>query len=137
MSLESLIDDSGQQATITAEAPGGRVPGQTALGGADRSDANWLTVADGLPCLVRERSVAVDYGRNDARASVVTARIYFVPDDVAAVLPSGLSSRHRITVTVGGEGGPITTGVYAVKGAVDPNSMGRVLQVDCERIRTP
>lgn len=133
MSVESLIDNSGQQASITAEAPDGQVPAQTAMGGADRSDANWVTVADGVPCLVRTRSSALSYGRDDERAAVIDARIYFAADPV----PSGISSRHRITVTVAGTGGPRVLGIYDVQGVVDPNSMGRIFEVDCERIRTP
>lgn len=133
MSLESLIENSGQQATITAEAPDGQVPGQTAMGGADRSDGNWVPIAGPVPCLVRTRGSALNYNRNDERAAVIDARIYFAADPV----PSGISSRHRITVTAAGTGGPRVIGVYAVMGTIDPNSMGRLFEVDCERIRTP
>ena len=124
MSLDSLIADSGQMATITAEAADGRVPGRTSMGGADRSDANWLAVVSGVPCLVRPMGSSLAYNRNDARAGVNLHRIYFVTDPV----PGGLSSRHRIEVD---------GAIYAVMGVQDPNSMGRILQVDCEQIRTP
>ena len=62
---------------------------------ADRSDANWVTVADGVPCLVSEKGSSLDYDRNDARANVITARVYFGCDPV----PSGISTRNRINVT--------------------------------------
>lgn len=130
MSLESLIENSGQSASILAEAADGQVPAQTAMGGADRSDANWLTVADGVPVLVRTRSSAVNRDYDDERAGVIDATLYFAADPVPS--GSGLSSRHRIVVT-----GGRAAGTYAVLGAIDPNSMGRILQVDCERIRTP
>jgi hypothetical protein len=136
MSLESLINESGQQATITAEAPDGQLPAQDATGAADRSDDNWVTVADGVPCLVNTRSSTLEARgskRNDGRANVIDARIYFAADPV----PSGVSTRHRVTVTVPGAGGPRALGVYAVQGVVDPNSMSRIFQVDCERVRTP
>ena len=135
MSVEALIEDSGQQALITCEAPDGQVPPQDALGGADRSDANWVTVASGVPCLVSPKSSKVNAfpGRNDARAGIVDAVIYFSTDPV----PSGISSRHRITVTVPGTGGPQVVGVYAVQGSIDPNTMGRIFQVGCERVRVP
>lgn len=137
MSLESLIASSGQQATITAEAVDGQVPAQDTLGGADRSDCNWVTVAAGVPCLVSTKSStlsAFSSNRDDARRNVVTSRIYFLSDPAPGV---GLSSRHRITVTAAGPGGPRSLGVYAVQGSVDPNSLGRLIQVDVERVRTP
>lgn len=134
MSIESLIENSGCQASITAEAPRGQVPGQTAMGGADRSAANWLTVADGVPCLVSMPSASIDRGRNDARAGVLTGTIFFKCDPV----PGGLSSRHRIAVTRARPGGdPVVLGVYAVTGAVDPNYLAHHLEVAVERIRTP
>ena len=135
MSVDSLIEDSGQQALITCEAPDGQVPPQDALGGADRSDANWVTVASGVPCLVCPKSARVNAfpGRNDARVNLIDTIVYFSVDPV----PSGISSRHRITVTVQGTGGPKVLGVYAVQGSVDPNSMGVVFEVGCERIKTP
>lgn len=135
MSLESLIEDSGQLASILAEAADGQVPPQTAMGGADRSDGNWLTVADGVPVLVRTRSSALNRDYDDERAQVIDATLYFAADPVPS--GSGLSSRHRIVVADGGTGGGRAAGVYAVLGVIDPNSMGRILQVDCERIRVP
>lgn len=137
MSISSLISRSGMQATITAEAPDGQVPAQDALGGADRSDGNWVTVVSGVPCLLNTSSSSLaaffGSGRNDARANVIDARIYFLSDPV----PSGISTRNRVTVTQQGTGGIRTLGVWSVQGVVDPNSMGRIFQVDCERIRTP
>jgi hypothetical protein len=133
VSIESLIDDAGQFASITAEAPDGQPPEATAMGGADRSDPNWLTVADGVPCLVWHRDVAIDYERNDARASVVTARIYFAADTVPP-----LTSRHRITVTQAADDGPRVLGVYAVKGSREPSRGSQsMLIVEAERIRVP
>jgi hypothetical protein len=136
MSLESLISESGLQATITAECPDGQVVGQDGTGAADRSDTNWVAVASGVPCLLNTTSSSLQaFGskRNDARMAVIDARIYFVCDPV----PSGISTRHRVTVVAPGTGGPRVLGVYAVQGITDPNSMGRIFQVDCERVRTP
>ena len=135
MSLESLIDDSGQFATITAEAPDGQVPTQDPTGAADRSDGKWVTVAAGVPCLVNEKSSALMAfsGRNDARMGIVNARIYFYVDPV----PAGISSRNRITVTTAGTGAPQVLGTYAVQGRVNPNTMDRIFEVDCEKVRTP
>jgi hypothetical protein len=136
MSIESLIQNSGQQATITAEAPDRQVPRQDAAGGADRSDPNWVTVASGVPCLLNTSSSSLQaFGshRNMERAAVIDARIYFITDPV----PSGISSRNRITVTAPGTGGPRVLGIYAVQGVKDPNSLGRIFQVDCERVRVP
>ena len=136
MSIESLIDDAGQFATITAEAPDDQVPGQDPTGAADRSDANWVTVATGVPCLVRPRSSAVrSYpGQNDARTALVDATIYLLADPVPSI---GLSSRNRLEVTTALYGAPQVLGVYAVLGVINPNTMDHHLQVDCERIRTP
>jgi hypothetical protein len=137
MSIETLIQRSGQQATITAEAPTGQVPPQDAAGGANRSDANWVAVASGVPCLLNIASSALkSFGsaRSDARANVIDVRIYFYSDPVE---PGGISTRHRVTVTAPGHGGQRVIGIYAVQGVTDPNSLGRIIQVDCERIRTP
>lgn len=131
MPLEDFFDC---QATITAEAPDGQVPPQDALGGADRSDANWVTVAAGVPCLLSEKGSTLDYSRNDARANVIQARVYFARDPV----PGGISSRNRITVTRATPGNqPQIPGIYAVQGTINPNAMGRLFEVDCERVRTP
>ncbi len=126
MALEDFLL---QEAEISVEATAGQLPAQDALGGADRS-APWPVVVSGVPCLVNERAaelMAMGARRDDARRNVVTARIYFAEDPV----PGGMSSRHRITVTKDGR----TLGVYAVQGAIDPNQMGRIFQVDCERIK--
>lgn len=98
---------------------------QTAAGGADRTDP--APIADGVPCLVRARSAvlaALAGRRDDARAETIDARIYFAGDPLAA--SGGLSTGHQITVD---------GAAYAVRGVVDVNSMGRLLQVDAERIR--
>ena len=136
MSLESLIEDSGQLATITAEALDGQVPGQDPTGAADRSDGNWVTVATAVPCLVSPKSSALQAfsGRNDARMGIVNARIYFLSDPVPSV---GLGSRNRITVNVETAGGPQVLGVYAVQGVINPNTMDRIFEADCEKVRTP
>lgn len=121
----ALTDFLTQSADIEVEASTGKQPPQDALGGAVRT--NWLPVASGVPCLVRPMGSSLSAfkaPRNDARANVNLTRIYFEGDPVAG----GLSTRHRIRV----EGA-----VYKVQGAIDPNSLGELLQVDCERIRTP
>ncbi len=125
----ALDDFLLQSAVITAEAPAGVQPPQTTYGGADRS--TWLTVADGVPCLFRSRSVtlaAFAGRRNDSRQQQVDARIYFKSDPA----PEGLSSRHRITVS--GCPRAADNGTYAVIGAIDPNATGRLLEVDVERV---
>lgn len=115
-----LEDHLRQSATIR------RLPvRQTGAGGADRTDPQPL--ADGVPCLVRARSAvlaALAGRRDDARAETIDARIYFGTDPLAA--SGGLSTRHQVEVD---------GAVYAVRGVVDVNSMGRLLQVDAERIR--
>lgn len=130
MSLESLISDSGQQAEILAEANPGSRPKQSTMGGADRSDANWLEVVSGVSCLVRPQGGTLNLNRNDARANVKTPKIYFLEDPV----PTGLTTKHRIKVTLGLDG--TLVGVYAVQDVTNPNSMDRIFQVECERIRT-
>lgn len=130
MSLESLIDASGQFAEITAEANPGSRPPLTTMGGVDRSDGNWLEVVSGVPCLVRPQGGSLNLNRNDARANVKTPKIYFLCDPV----PTGLTTKHRIKVTQGSD--KTLVGVYAVQDVTDPNSMGRIFQVDCERVRT-
>ena len=130
MSLESLIEDSGQQAEIMAEANPGSRPTLTTMGGVDRSDPNWLEVVSGVSCLVRPQGGSLNLNRNDARANVKTPRIYFLCDPV----PCGLTTKHRIKVSLGSD--PTARGVYAVQDVTNPNSMGRIFQVDCERIRT-
>jgi hypothetical protein len=132
MSIEGLIEDNGEYATITVEAPDGVSVAQDAMGGADRSDP-WIQVAAMIPCLVRPLSSAL-FGyppRNDARANMIDATIYFKDDPV----PSGISTRHRITVTVPGTGENRVLGVYAVQGVIDPNTMGELYQVAVQRLR--
>jgi hypothetical protein len=129
LSLESLIEDSGQQADITAESNPGVTPPLTTMGGVNRS--TWLEVVTGVPCLVDPKGGTLNLARNDARANVKTPRIYFTQDPV----PLGLNTKHRITVSGGSD--PTARGVYAVQDVANPNSMGRIFQVDCERIRVP
>ena len=116
----ALADFLRQAATISL-LPVGR----TTAGGADRTEPEVL--AENVPCLVRPRSSALEaFGarRNDARAERIDATIYFAGDPLAP--DAELTTRHRITVA----------GVdYAVRGPQDPNSLGRLLQVDCERLR--
>lgn len=130
MSIESLIENSGQFADITIEADSGFAPPQTSMGGVDRS-APWPEVVSGVPCLVRDQSSTLNYSRNDGRVNVKNTRIYFSKDPT----PTGLTTKHRITVSGGHD--QVAVGVYAVQGVIDPNSMAELFQVDCERVRTP
>lgn len=119
-----MIEDFlAQSAAIEVEssAPGGL--GQDALGGADRT--GWQPVVSDVPCLVRRLSASQQV-RDDARAQICDTRIYFADDPVLDF--GGLSTRHRITVD---------GSIYRVTGPVDPNSLGRILQVDCELLRYP
>lgn len=135
MSIEDIIERSGMQATITAEAPSGQEVGQTALGGADRSDADWIAVATAVPCLVSPSGSSLERDRNDARENVIEAVIYFRCDPLAP--GAALGTRHRVTVTSTRTPDPVVLGVYAVTGVVDPNYLGRLFEVSCERIRIP
>ena len=135
MSLESLIENSGQYANITVEFPPNTVPTQDAMGGVDRT-GNWPLVASRVPCLVNTRNetlMAFQSARNNARSAVFDARIYFYYDPV----PTGITTKHRITVTDASRGEPVEVGVYAVKNVNNANSMGRLFAVDTERLRTP
>jgi hypothetical protein len=131
----AISDFLNQTATILAEAPYGVQPPQTAMGGADRW--NWITVADGVPCLLRTRTnVLAAYAgkRNDSRQQQIGARIYFEGDPV----PEGISSRHRIVLSECPR--PADNGTYAVIGAIDPDTptdQDRLLEVDVERVRKP
>ena len=116
-----LNDFLQQTAMIEVEATLPATPGQDMLGGADRT--NWQQVADGIPCLVRRLSASQQI-RIEARGEICDTRIYFGNDPTI----EGMSTRHRITVD---------GSIYHVKGSVDPNSMGRLLQVDCELLRFP
>lgn len=119
----ALSDFLAQSATITAEAAAGATPPQTRSGGADRSAR--LTVADGVPCLVRPLGAslaAFATARDQARRNVVSARIYFAADPA----PEGLSTRHWIDVD---------GRTYKVTGVVDYNSLHRLFAADCEMIR--
>ena len=127
-----LLDFLRHTATITAEAPDGQVPPQDALGGADRSDANWVTIAQGVPCLVSPRGSSLDRSILDSRENLIEATIYFAPDPIAR----GLTTRHRVTVTAPGRPDPILIGVYTPTGVNDPNYLGILIEVDAERIRS-
>lgn len=134
MSIESLIDDSGQLATITVEAPDGQTPGQTLLGGADRTDGQRLPVAADVPCLVNTLASDLDRSRNDGRADVIRARIYFAGDPT----DSRLTTRHRIAVAVPGDPYSQVAGIYAVTGVVAPTrGADRLVWAECERVRDP
>jgi len=110
-----------QTAAIDVETSAPGAAPQDALGGADRT--SWTALVPAVPCLVRPLSASQQV-RNEARGEFVDTRIYFAGDPVNG----GLSTRHRIRV-----GGA----TYHVKGAVDANSMGRLLHVDCELLRFP
>jgi hypothetical protein len=132
MPLEDFLD---QLADIKEEAADGDVPAQDALGAADRSDANWVTVATDVPCMVRTVTARLDAfpGRNDARAEIVNARIYFYTDPI----PRGIGTRNRVIVE---------DIVYAVQGigargaakriAPSPTAEGHLFAIDCEVIKT-
>ena len=113
----ALDDFFAQTATIRAEPT--PVP-RDRLGGADRT-GEWQAVAEGVPCLVRPLSAALQT-RDDARRNVTLYRIYFAEDPVSG----GIGTRHRVVV------GQTT---YQVTGVVDANSLGRLLHVDCEAIK--
>ena len=133
MSLESLIEDSNQFASITMEAPAGQIPPLTPMGGVDRT-GTWTPIVDSVPCLLNNKSsqLMAYPGRNDARAQVFDTRIYFYYDPT----PTGITTRMRITVsqTIGTD--TTDLGIYQVVSVQNPNSMGRILEVDCEKVRT-
>jgi hypothetical protein len=132
MPLEDFLD---QLADIYEEAEDGSVPPQDALGAADRSDANWPLVATDVPCMVRVVTARLDAfpGRNDARAEIVNARVYFFKDPIEG----GIGTRNRIIVE---------DVVYAVQGigargaakriAPSPTAEGHLFEIDCEVIKT-
>lgn len=97
-------------------------PGQSGSGGVDRT-GDPVPIAEGVPCLVRPLS-ALRFARNDQDAEAIDSRIYFAGDPLA---PGGeLTARHEIRVD----------GVfYRISGSINVNSMGRLLHVDCERLR--
>src|SRR5215469_3488934 len=131
MSLEDLIDASGQVATITQEAPPGLIPPQTAMGGVDRT-MQWPSIAT-LPCHVNTTASPLQpypTGRNNERQQVYTTRIYFYS------CPSiGFTTRMRIAVAGGSD--PAVVGTYQIEAVKNPNSMSRLWEIDCERVRTP
>lgn len=109
-----IIDFMVQSADVSTEPRG-----VDSLGGADRS-GEWSVVAAGAPCLVRPMSASI-VTRDGARRNVTMYRIYFRSDPV----DGGIGTRHRVTVD---------GRVYQVTGAVNPNSLGRLIHVDCEAI---
>lgn len=131
MSIDSMIADAGQQCAVEVDSTFS-LPSQTAMGGADRTATNWVTVADAVPCLVRILTYKLEDDQNGQRVAVVSARIYFVSDPV----PDGLNVRHRVRITNTGTGGPRVTGTWSVQGVNDPNSMGRLIYVDAQRTGT-
>ena len=123
MALEDFLR---QLATITREAPEGESVDQDDLGGADRT-GEWLVEAEDVPCLVRPlaSSEVSHTSLANANWNVVRVVIYFASDPLESA--GGLTTQHRITV--GDQ-------IYAVLGVIDPNSMGRIIQANCEGITT-
>lgn len=131
MSIEAFIADSGQLCRVAVDSTGG-VPTQTALGGASRTAADWVTVADAVPCLVeilRTQQVEV----NSQRQYVTDAVIYFASDPV----PEGMSVRHRIEITSNGSAGPRIGGIWNITGVDDPIPSGDHIEVSCQRVGLP
>ena len=133
MSLEDLINESNQLATITIEALPGSVPPQTVMGGVDRT-GEWPVIASGIPCLLNNKSSALTpytQGRNNERQQVFTTRIYFCFDPT----PNGFTTRMRITVTQSSTGTDATDlGIYQVENVSNPNSMNRIWEIDVEKV---
>jgi hypothetical protein len=134
MSLESLIQDSGQLASILVEAASGQQPPQTGMGGTDRTQP-WITLASGIPCLLNNKTSLLSpykQGRNDERQQVYTTRVYFYYDPT----PSGFTTRMRISITDADPSDTDVTdlGTYQVENVSNPNSMNRIWQIDVEKI---
>lgn len=112
------LDDFLRQIADVLEAP----RAQTGSMGVDRTGEP-VPLAQGVPCLVRPLS-ALRFVRNDQDVEAIDSRIYFAGDPLA---PGGeLTARHELRVD----------GVhYRISGSIDLNSMGRLLHVDCERLR--
>jgi hypothetical protein len=113
-------------ADVEAEAPAGTSAGQTGMGGVDRT--TWIPVESNLPCLFRPRSVN-NVATDDRAQQQILAKVYFTSDPVA----TGLTSKHRLII----RGCPrqADNGTYSVIGARDINALGRVLEVEVERVR--
>jgi hypothetical protein len=92
---------------------------QDALGGLDR-DAAPVALASGIPCCVRPLS-AITGRVNDQSSMDITHKVYFAKDPLAAI-GSRLTRRHQIL---------IGSRVFNVRTPIDPNEMGRLLQVEC------
>lgn len=107
----ALQDFLKQRATIRAQAET-----VDALGGVVRTP--YAVVASDVPCLVRPQVNSLA-GEGQGRAgSEQTLRIYFATDPQ-------VTSASRIDVD----------GVYYRPiGSQDPNSLGRIFQVDCEQV---
>lgn len=120
-----LILSSGQTCDISVEATAGQTPPLTTMGGTDRSKA-WPFVVQGVPCFEHPQSAQLNRNVNDERQGIVDARFYFIGDPVIG--KGGISSRHRITRN---------SVVYAVLGTINAMQVGIVVQVDCEKVRTP
>jgi hypothetical protein len=132
MSIETFIADSGQECAVEVDSTADQ-PAQTAMGGADRSEGNWVTVADAVPCLVDLKKTDVNYDRNNQRVYLTTATIYFAEDPVLG----GLSIRHRIRIVNTGTSGPRIAGPWAIRGIMDPIPAGDHLEVLCQRTGLP
>lgn len=128
MSIESLIERSGQECSILATTAAGSAR-QTATGGVDRTAAGWSSVADGVPCLVRPTGSSLNLG-NDTMSNQEYLKVYLAGDPV----PGGISVRHRLAVTRAGDGSPNAIGTYNVISVVDANGRGRLIEVGCERL---
>lgn len=106
-----LEDFLGQVANLWA-----RTEGVTdAFGAVDREP--YVQVAANLACCVRPLS-ALSQRRNDRAGTELTHRVYFAED-------ADFKSSRRLTV----EGR-----TFEIVGAVDYNSLGRLLAVDCQEI---
>ncbi len=82
-------------------------------------------MASAVPCLVRPRSGGLSShisARDAARRNISPARIYFSEDPVPG---PGIGTRNRILVN---------GNIYAVQDVTNPNSLDRIIEVDCEAI---
>lgn len=131
MSIDARIADAGTIVSVEADeiATG---PAQTSMGGVDRSDSNWVTIADGVPCLIEiekpDRIMINDQVRYETKAI-----IYLMSDPV----PGGMSISHRIRVMEAGHAGSSIRGLWAVIGVTDPVPFGHHLEVNALRIGLP
>jgi len=131
LSLETIIADAGTLCAVEVDSTAG-VPTQTAMGGASRTDADWVTVADSVPCLV-EPTGGQQVEVNSQKQYQTKAIIYFAADPV----PEGMSPRHRIRITSVGAAGKRIAGTWAIDFVDDPIPSGDHLEVSCTRIGIP